>query len=415
MSERTWQPPRPSMSSSGAGLERPSASYYRNSVAGGSPGSANSPLRTSQFYADGRPASNYSLTPANHIRPAAHGDMRQIGSGDRVSRVSFVGQERSLTAVGGKARSSIYGGRSPNVGANGRPSTMHRNSMGGASFASDTVSPTRINRSGTTEELSNEAFAAFVAQQDRRPYAVASSPTTVSSSASPTGSSSDESPFADPRRLQPPLAAHMPMAARDSLIMSPDEALRSYAVKRDAGVVSPTPSGTNSSKPSFGTIVRSASSFLNPRRLKSIMSSNSLSASAAAPYQRESAPSPPLHPEPVTTSSSPSHSPTSASSPLSALPESSYFDHPRPSPTPPSVASTPSPALSSLVGSYTRRVKSPVYSEGDSDGLSSEEREAEERKRRMTQGSVYSTTEEEEAEQQRPPLPFPGSNQYPRY
>lgn len=299
VSDGTWAPPRASMSSTRPGSmidpsrpslgHRPSNSFHSNraSFHQQAYGANGSPLRNSSYNVDG---SNRVSPLGEGVRrpsmatgsPSPNGEMRQIGQGERQSRVSFAGGERPLTMVGGRARSSIGGTPASNrASAYGRRGPAMRSSVAGSLISNEESPPKPIGRSGTKEELAN---AVFVTNPQATPTRLFGPPSTthrrqasISSSLRqeisgplPPGSSPPRSPFSDEHALpRPPpamMSSHMPMAKRDSMV-SPDQAMASYHARARDVVPSlptlPSGSGTNMRR---SPLVRSAT-FLRVRTI----------------------------------------------------------------------------------------------------------------------------------------------------
>ena len=279
----SWAPPRPSTSSSARppsmyDPSRPSVGHRPSpSLHSVGPPSTSSPLRSSTFVggteiSPTKSSGQFSTatSPLAPRRPlstatAASTEMRQIGQGERMSRVSFAGERPSM--VGGREKSnrtSQHGGRK-SIGSAVR--TSMAGSMAG-SFASvepDSSPPppkNEIARSETTEELAANSLApakpAF-----RRTHSAASSSLRqeVSSDVAPL------SPFADNSSANyfvskpvPAIVAssHMPMAKRNSAI-SPDEAMASYHASREIPPPLPIPTSKSTGSIRRPQIGRSAS------------------------------------------------------------------------------------------------------------------------------------------------------------
>lgn len=321
ISQGTWQPPRPSMSSrpgshyqhSRAGSLAGSVSHHRPS------GSIHSQSNTSHLFSDlHRPASAYS-----QIRPPQPAEMRQIGQGERASKVSFseaasLGRPsfsssrrpgpsslRNPTANSGEPRASSYYAAGAIRASMHVPDLPRSNSTWeqladrpnvfpsppSPSHLGPPPSPT-LNRTRKPSNLSSSTSARdsvadpSLAQElaDLPAIAImhdgelAYSPETNSTkSTSPSPPTSFLSPHSPPKRTpRSASAGHMPMAQRDSM-MSPDELLRSYAVKRETMAGSASSPQLNK-KPSFPSFP-SSSSFLgaSKRMMRSLRGSPSSS------------------------------------------------------------------------------------------------------------------------------------------
>lgn len=298
-SQGTWQP-RASMAS------RPGSHHPRGSASihSGHEGSIRA-----FAYEQNRPSSAYSATTPSPLgagirRPPPTAEMRQIGSGERVSRVSF------RTADENPPRPSMTSSRR----GNGPLKSSHlRKSTAGSDGLEDDFQSVRssppMSRSSTRENL---AIVPSPSSPSRAPGSPGS--TRLASSlrrqvephghedgASTTNSERPQSPFDDsaaiamPRR--PTLAlqttsdsSHMPTAFRNSL-MSPDQALASYAAV-GVGSNSVTPSGSRpvslaaaeGQQPS--SLTRTASTFLRAMPSRMLRTLSSSSNSAVAPRQR---------------------------------------------------------------------------------------------------------------------------------
>jgi hypothetical protein len=253
-------------------------------------GSIHTANRLSQFFADGRPNSSYSVIngatlpstgspTGDTTRPLNPPEMRQIGAGDRVSRVSFAGAERpssSMTrtrnpnSIYEKRGGSMYAVSPPNstkagspirhsmaAGSPGSPHSSHGHS---GSLDSTPTSPSRSP--STKEELANAVFVVTLSPTKAAPGTTSSGPmarprghahqASIASSlrksyanddveeeeaeeAPPLPASPVPSPFAGLTQLTIPAPSHMPMSPSLNSLMSPDEAMQSYAtVKRAA-------------------------------------------------------------------------------------------------------------------------------------------------------------------------------------
>ncbi|ORY88153.1 hypothetical protein BCR35DRAFT_302089 [Leucosporidium creatinivorum] len=298
VSQGTWQPPRGSMSS------RPGSFYpdgrQASSVYSGMEGS----MRPHPFADPNRPNSAYSVgTPSPLgggavLRPLPPAEMRQVGAGERGSKISFAATDangRPSFSSSRKAPTSIYNRSSMHAGAG---SNLRHSRIGSdaqaldrsyGSVSSSGGSSPAMSRSGTREELSamaappmprtnsgganarlpgGNAHQASVASSLRQDLAGLPAIAVLRDGqlaydspppASPALSYNPQSPFLDsaaststdaldsptlPKPPRPTLQvqtsdSHMPMALRNSM-MSPDQALASYAVARDAP--SPQPS-----------------------------------------------------------------------------------------------------------------------------------------------------------------------------
>lgn len=337
ISQGTWQPPRGSMSSRpgsfhpGGSTGRASASVYSNLEG----------YRHS-FAEGGRPSSSYSNghTPSplaqGFVRPLPPAEMRQVGSGDRGSRVSFIAGEggpRPSFTSSRKAPTSIYTRSSVHGQSNLRRSVAGMDADVSSMPSSTPPSPP-VTRSGTREELAEgvtlrNPYSTSAGAMARQPGGNAYKASVASSlgndlasfpaiavvrngalaySTPPVSPAVPQSPFLDssetpntmeivpprpPRPTLQPLDSHMPMANRNSM-MSPDQALASYAVQRDAGVASPPPPAHSPYPSTAQRLTRSASSFLGApaRMIRSFTSSSSIN-SNSPPSQ--STTSPDLH------------------------------------------------------------------------------------------------------------------------
>lgn len=341
VSQGTWQPPRGSMSS------RP-GSFYPD---GHRPASAYSgmegSMRPHPFADPNRPNSAYSagtpspLSGGAAIRPLPPAEMRQVGAGERGSKISFAAGEangRPSFSSSRKAPTSIYNRSSMHAGgaSNLRHSRVGSDAQAldrsyGSSSSSGGSSPV-LSRSGTREELAamatrppmprnnsanahvpgGHAYQASVASSLRHDLSGLPAIAVLRDGqlaygtpppASPTLSYQPQSPFLDsaatastenldsptlPKPPRPTLQvqtsdSHMPMAFRNSM-MSPDQALASYAVARDAPSPQPHSPILPSAPPATAAarlgLTRAASSFLGaPGRMFRSLTSSSIASS----------------------------------------------------------------------------------------------------------------------------------------
>ena len=214
ISQGTWQP-RPSMSSrplshmSTSSHPRPSASFHRPSA------SLHRPSFNEQ-----RPVSGYSTRASPLSSPVPLPEMRQVGSGDRTSRISFAS-----------------GGPSPT-----RPLTAHLPASGStkedlAAVALSPPSPTRTRQTGRGHAHTTSVGSSLRQELASFP-AVAYINRPISTHGAPTSPLLDPPPLPSPAlSLRVPSPSHMPTAFRDSA-MSPDQAFAAYA-----GTRSETPVG----------------------------------------------------------------------------------------------------------------------------------------------------------------------------
>ncbi|KAL8283524.1 hypothetical protein RQP46_005627 [Phenoliferia psychrophenolica] len=384
ISQGTWQPPRPSMSS------RP-GSHYQHSHAGSNAGSMSSYSGGAHLFSDlTRPSSSYSQSQPSplgggQMRPPQPAEMRQIGQGERSSKVSFSGEAmgrpsfssshrpgpsslRNASGPGGKRVSSYYAASSMNGnGGHGR-SSSYGTSLRGSMYVPDakehaqhplprnnstweqladqqppplpSSSPYHLNpvpspvnaRLRKPSNLSNystharESVAdpslaeelahlpAIAVMRDGQLAFSRASPTKSSYASSyHSGSSSSTSPFKDPsptaspqflmapepptksmHRPGPPpvvprkMNSHMPMASRNS-IMSPDELLRNYAVKRETSAPNLGAAGGGSLGVRRPTLAgsRSASFLSAPRRIMKSLKKGGAGTSPAIEYEED--------------------------------------------------------------------------------------------------------------------------------
>ncbi|KAK4702497.1 hypothetical protein P7C70_g3725, partial [Phenoliferia sp. Uapishka_3] len=331
ISQGTWQPPRPSMSS------RP-GSQYQHSHTGSFSGADTSHHRPSHSinsfgqhpFSDSnrpsssynRPSSAYSLSPVpsplgGGIRPLPPAEMRQIGQGERSSKVSFSDANtrpsfsssrnpgpsslRNATGSDQHSRNSSYyasaHGRSASLGASMRgsmyaepspplprnnssfeqladglpapsPSSVRSSPSSTSIFLAAPASPTRTRkpsnlsisqtrvRDSIADPALNKELADLPAIALMRDGELAYNPSLNSST-----SSLPESPFTEnpaTTLLESSAASridegtdftYMPMDTARNSMMSPDDLLRSYAVKRET-----------SSSPNLQTLAKKSSS-----------------------------------------------------------------------------------------------------------------------------------------------------------
>ncbi|GAA5844073.1 hypothetical protein JCM3766R1_004510 [Sporobolomyces carnicolor] len=249
ISQGTWQP-RPSMAQSvRPGSHRPSGSMYSTGN------------RHSYFADPNQRNSTYSALNGgvpSPLRPPQPAEMRQrqVGEGDRVSRVSFAGGAEgrpsfSSSRAGGHAKSSSIYNRTPQSPQLSRSQGSHSSSAshggGGiplskssSSLGSTTSSRFEdpMSRSGTREELRdspsvNQLSTAPLGGFGRTPY---SHHKTASSLRNELASSQDpfETPAVAARPKLSPLATNSSfmMPQLNSDVLSPDQALASYSFAR---------------------------------------------------------------------------------------------------------------------------------------------------------------------------------------
>ena len=268
--------PRPSMSSSARPTSmydpsRPSLGHRPSASLHSVNPNSSSPLRNSTFVggADISPTKSQQSNANSPLAPrrplstatAASTEMRQIGQGERMSRVSFAGERPVM--VGGREKSnrtSFHGRKS--IGS------AVRTSMAGSMVSIEPEAPSpppksEMARSETTEELSTPLVPGRPAYR-RAPSSQKSASSSLRQEVS--GSHNADvaiSPFADsssnplPKPALAIVASHMPMAKRNSML-SPDEAMASYHASREVPPL-PLPASKSSGSIKRPQIGRSAS------------------------------------------------------------------------------------------------------------------------------------------------------------
>lgn len=351
VSQGTWQPPRGSTSTSRPGSSfhpdmaaRNSTSVYSGMEGHGRPHPFADPTRPNSAYSVG----TSSPLASGFVRPLPPAEMRQVGHGERGSKVSFIPGEGTsrpsfTSSRKGGPPTSIYARSSMHQGAPASTSHLRHSRVGsdaqqldrsyssvssGASGSGSGGNSPVISRSGTREELSAMAMPMPRSNSNgaiaRQPGGNAHQASVASSLRQDLASypaiavlrdgqlaynhgSPPHSPFLDPsppaaspvsptmpKPPRPTLqvhtdtsdASHMPMAARNSLL-SPDQALASYAVFREASSPSPTGAAAGGAtspplealtQPRMG-LTRAASSFLGalaPGRMLRNLTSTSI-------------------------------------------------------------------------------------------------------------------------------------------